>query len=46
MKVSIVMGSISDKPISDKVVEILEKFEVEYEKHVISAHRTPVRAFE
>lgn len=46
MKVSIVMGSISDKEISDKVINILEKFEVEYEKNVISAHRTPYRAIE
>lgn len=46
MKVSIVMGSISDKAISDKVIEILEKFGVDYDKHVISAHRTPYRAVE
>lgn len=46
MKVSIVMGSISDKEISDKVVEILEKFGVEYEKRVLSAHRTPHKAAE
>lgn len=41
MKVSIVMGSISDKEIGNKVVRILEKFGVEYEIRVISAHRTP-----
>lgn len=41
MKVSIVMGSISDKEIGQKVIEILDKFEVNYEKHVISAHRSP-----
>ena len=35
MKVSIVMGSISDKEISDKVIEILDKFGVDYDKHVI-----------
>lgn len=46
MKVSIVMGSISDKAISDKTIEVLEKFEVEYEKRVISAHRTPYAAIE
>ena len=46
MKVSIVMGSISDKEIGDKVIHILEKFEVSYEKHVISAHRTPNKAME
>lgn len=41
MKVSIVMGSISDKEIGKKVTNVLEKFEVEYEMRVISAHRTP-----
>ena len=41
MKVSIVMGSISDKKIADKTISILEKFGVEYELKVISAHRTP-----
>jgi len=46
MKVSILMGSISDHKISDKVVQILEKFGVEYETKVISAHRTPYKAIE
>ena len=41
MKISIVMGSISDKEIAKKVTNILEKFEVEYDLRVISAHRTP-----
>lgn len=46
MKVSILMGSISDHKISDKVVQILGKFGVEYETKVISAHRTPYKAIE
>lgn len=46
MKVSIIMGSISDKKISDKVVGILKEFDVEYETKVISAHRTPHKAVE
>ncbi len=46
MKVSIIMGSISDKEISDKTIEVLEKFGVEYEKRVLSAHRTPYKAIE
>lgn len=46
MKVSILMGSISDKPIGDKVIKILEEFGVEYEIRVISAHRTPYKAVE
>ena len=41
MKVGIVMGSISDKDIGDKVTEILRKFQVDYELRVISAHRSP-----
>lgn len=46
MKVSIVMGSISDKKIADKTIKILEDFNVDYEVKVISAHRTPYKAFE
>lgn len=46
MKVSIVMGSISDKSIAEKAANILDKFEVEYEMRVISAHRTPYKAIE
>lgn len=44
MKVSIVMGSISDKEIGNKVIKVLEKFGVDYEIRVISAHRTPYEA--
>ena len=40
MKVGIVMGSISDKPIGKKYGYI-KKFDVDYEIKVISAHRTP-----
>lgn len=46
MKVSILMGSISDKEIAEKATKILDKFEVEYETRVISAHRTPYKAIE
>lgn len=46
MKVSIVMGSISDEEIAKKATNILEKFQVPYELKVISAHRTPYRAME
>lgn len=45
-KVSVIMGSISDKKIADEVVGILEKFGVAYEVKVISAHRTPYQAIE
>lgn len=46
MKVAIVMGSLSDKEIGEKVTNILEKFGVDYEIRVISAHRTPHIAFD
>ncbi|MDO5715295.1 MAG: 5-(carboxyamino)imidazole ribonucleotide mutase [Tissierellia bacterium] len=39
MKVSIIMGSLSDQKIADKVVDTLEKFEIAYDVKVISAHR-------
>lgn len=40
-KVGIVMGSDSDLPVMSKAAEILEKFGIEYEVTVISAHRMP-----
>ncbi len=46
MKVAIVMGSLSDREIGEKVTNILEKFGVDYEIKVISAHRTPHIAFD
>ena len=46
MKVSIIMGSISDEKIAKKSVDILNKFEVPFDVEVISAHRTPARAVE
>lgn len=46
MKVGIIMGSISDRSISDRVELILDRFGVEYESRVISAHRTPYKAVE
>ena len=39
--ISIVMGSISDYETVKETVKILEDFKVEYEKQVVSAHRTP-----
>lgn len=43
-KVGIVMGSDSDLPIVQKAVDILKSFEIPYEVHIYSAHRTPVEA--
>ena len=43
-KVGIIMGSDSDLPIIQKTVDILKQFEIPYEVHIYSAHRTPVEA--
>ena len=43
-KVGIIMGSDSDLPIVAKAVDILKNFEIPYEVHIYSAHRTPVEA--
>ena len=43
-KVGIIMGSDSDLPVVRKAVDILREFEVPFEVHVFSAHRTPVEA--
>ena len=43
-KVGIIMGSDSDLPIIEKAVNILKEFDVPYEVHIYSAHRTPVEA--
>lgn len=40
-KVGIVMGSDSDLPVMGKAAEMLEKFGIDYEMTVISAHRMP-----
>ncbi len=41
MKVAVIMGSTSDYEIMSAAIKVLEDFGVEYEKRVISAHRTP-----
>lgn len=39
--VAVIMGSSSDWETMRHTVEMLERFEVPHEKHVVSAHRTP-----
>jgi 5-(carboxyamino)imidazole ribonucleotide mutase len=41
--VGIVMGSDSDWPMLEPAAETLAEFDVPYEVHVVSAHRTPRR---
>lgn len=45
-KVGIIMGSDSDLPIAEKAINTLKDFDVPYEVHVYSAHRTPIEASE
>ena len=44
--VGIVMGSDSDWPTMEPAAGALEEFDVPYEAHVVSAHRTPRRMLE
>lgn len=40
-KVGVIMGSISDWEVMSGAAEVLEQFGVEFEKRIVSAHRTP-----
>ena len=40
-KVAIIMGSDSDLPIVEKGINVLKEYDVPFEVHVYSAHRTP-----
>ena len=43
-KIAIIMGSDSDLPVAEKAIHTLQAYDVPYEVHVYSAHRTPVEA--
>jgi 5-(carboxyamino)imidazole ribonucleotide mutase len=45
-KAAILMGSDSDLPVLEPVFKRLKEFDIPYEAHVMSAHRTPARACE
>ncbi len=45
-KIAVVMGSDSDLPVVEKCFGVFEEFEIPYEVHVFSAHRTPAEAKE
>jgi len=40
--VAVIMGSSSDWETMTHAVEVLERFAVPHERHIVSAHRTPV----
>ena len=44
--VGVVMGSVSDEPVVQETVKILEQLDIDYEVRVMSAHRTPERVQE
>ena len=43
-KVAIIMGSDSDLPVVEKAAATLKDYEVPFEVHIFSAHRTPEEA--
>lgn len=45
-KIGIIMGSDSDLPTVEKAINTLKEFNVPFEVHVFSAHRTPAEAKE
>lgn len=40
-RVGVIMGSISDYDVMKDAVKVLEEFNIDYEKKIVSAHRTP-----
>jgi len=45
-KAAVIMGSDSDLPILEKTFKKLKDFDIPFEAHVMSAHRTPEKAAE
>ena len=45
-KVAILMGSDKDQPAMQPAADVLDQLGIEYEVHVMSAHRTPERVAE
>ncbi|MBN1892182.1 MAG: 5-(carboxyamino)imidazole ribonucleotide mutase [Clostridiales bacterium] len=45
-KVLVVMGSDSDYPMMEPCFKLLNRFQIHYEAHVCSAHRSPEKAAE
>lgn len=45
-KVAVIMGSDSDLPVVSKAFDVLKEYDVPFEVHIYSAHRTPKEAAE
>lgn len=45
-KVAVIMGSISDLPVMQEAVAILNGFDIEADVDIVSAHRTPEKLFD
>lgn len=45
-QVGVIMGSTSDYEVMVEACKILDEFEIDYEKDVVSAHRTPDKMYE
>jgi len=45
-KVPIIMGSISDMPVIQDAIDILNGFDIDIEVDIVSAHRTPEKLYE
>ena len=43
-KVAIIMGSDSDLPVVEKAIQVLNQYQVPFEVHIYSAHRTPEKS--
>lgn len=44
--VSIIMGSDSDLPVMNEASKVLKELNIDFEKTIVSAHRTPERMFD
>ena len=45
-KVAIIMGSDSDLPVVTKAIDVLKQYQIPFEVHIYSAHRTPEKTKE
>ncbi|MEG1661221.1 MAG: 5-(carboxyamino)imidazole ribonucleotide mutase [Clostridiales bacterium] len=40
-KIAVILGSLSDLPVVEPAIKLLQQYQVPYEAHILSAHRTP-----